>query len=219
LFQTVPFLPSRALKTAAFFEVTVCLILFSWSYFAAMCMDPGFLPYDWVTSQRSLYSWEEQLDGLAIRPDQIDFARSHKPPFASFSKQSGRFVIRGDHICDWVANWIGKRNYKQFALLIIWGMISIVSLVIWSLVKEGSDGPRAVSEIIAYMIEAVFSLLFLFVGSQVCVDVCNDQTQIQRWDGREGAGGCKQGCREVCGGGPACLWCIPTPAFGEDPFE
>jgi hypothetical protein len=219
LTQTFACLPSATLKAIAFLQVTLCIAFFSWSYFAAMCMDPGFLPYDWVNTQRLLYSWEEQLDGLAIRPDQIDFAQGHKPPFASFSKQAGRYVIRADHVCGWVANWIGKRNYKQFALLLFWGMMSVISIAIWSLVKSRTEPGLKSFEIVAYAIEAVFAIFFAVMGFEVVSDLCHDQTKIQRWEAPGRAQlACRQGCKEAFGRGTAWLWCVPTPAFGEDPF-
>jgi hypothetical protein len=219
LLRTFFALPSTFLKITAFFEVTACLSIFLWSYFAAMCMDPGFLPYNWIATQRTLYSWEEQLDGLAIRPDQIEFAQSHKPPFASFSRQSGRFVIRADHICGWIANWVGKRNYKQFGLLIFWGLLLAASLFLWRFFTLRRAQLGGLSDMMALTIEGIFGVIFLVMGSSVLADLCQNQTQLERWGGAQAEGRqCSQGFREVCGRKPLWSWCVPTPAFGENPF-
>jgi hypothetical protein len=205
-------LAAPLLKAAALCEVTACLAVFLWSYFAAMCMDPGFLPYSWVATQRTRYAWEEQLDGLAIRPDQVEFAQAHKPPFASFSRQSGRFVMRADHICGWVANWVGKRNHKQFGWL-----LSALSLIAWRLLGRPWGG---VSDFVALAIEGCFGVVFFVAGVEVLSDLCHNRTQLQRWGGERGeAFRCSQGLREVCGRKPLWCWCVPTPAFDEDPFE
>jgi hypothetical protein len=99
-------------------------------------------------------------------------------------------------------------------------MASVISIVIWSF-REVRPDPRAkFSEIVAYTIEAIFGVLFLFIGSLVCFDLCHDQTQLQRWDAPgQAPASCRKGYQEVFGRGSACLWCVPTAAFGEDPFE
>jgi hypothetical protein len=224
LIGTCPFLAGRGLRTVAFCETTLAVLLFSWSYFAAVCMDPGFLPYSWVTTQRLRYSWEEQLSGLAIRPDQIEFGNSHRPSFVSFSRQSGRYVIRADHICGSVANWVGKRNHKQFMLLAFWGMVSIGSLLLWSAMKSAEATERypwsQACVAVATVFEIVFGFLMLVTIGTGCAEMCGNQTQIQRWKHEEGENrGWSAAWREVFGSGSRLLWLLPTPAFGENPFE
>jgi hypothetical protein len=224
LFGTCRFLPGGGLRAVAFIETTAAVALFTWSYFAAVCADPGFLPYSWAATQRLRYSWEEQLSGLAVRPDQIAFGSSHRPPFASFSTQAGRYVIRADHICGWIANWVGKRNHKQFLLISVWGMVAIASLISWSVVKSEVDVQRnpgtQVCVTLATIFEAISAFLMIIALGTGCTDMCNNRTQIQRWKNEEGEGrGCFSACKQVFGSGPRLLWLIPTPAFGENPFE
>jgi hypothetical protein len=224
LFGTWRFLAGRGLRAAALIETTAAVFLFAWSYFAAVCMDPGFLPYSWVATQRLRYSWEEQLSGLAIRPDQIEFGNSHKPSFASFSTQAGRYVIRADHICGWIANWVGKRNHKQFMLIAFWGMVSIASLLSWSAMKNAEGAQRfpasQVCVALATVFEVVFAFLMIVALGTGCANMCNNQTQIQRWKHEDGEGrGCLADWKEVFGSGSSLLWPLPTPAFGENPFE
>jgi hypothetical protein len=216
---TCRFLPNAALVVTSLVQVTLCISLFAWSYFAAVLMDPGFLPYNWVMSRRLMYSWEEQLSGLAIRPDQLAFGAEHKPSFASFSTQSGRFVIRGDHICGWTQNWVGKRNHKQFLLLNFWGIVTVISIIVWSLLTREHSATRAWT-VLAAVVEVVFAVLFLFMLTTACCDMARGRTQIQRWKGEDGVqGGCSTSWKDIFGSGSPFLWLIPTPAFGDDPFQ
>jgi hypothetical protein len=216
LFETLRSFPSRLLSIFAFFETFLCFLFFLWSYFAAVCMDPGFLPYNWVKTQKTEYSWEEQLSGFAIHSDQIEFAKSHKPSFASFSSQFGRFVIRADHICEWIANWVGKRNHKQFNLLIFWGFLTSVSLHFWTLMMKEE---RSYGHSLSLLVESSFGLSFIVLGLHEIWNICHNQTELKRWNGRTEEGlDCRRGFREVFGNGKSYLWCIPTPAFGENIF-
>ena len=217
------FLPT-AYRVVSMIEVLASLGLFMWSYLGAMCMDPGFLPYTWVKTGRYKYTWQEQLDGLAIRPDQIEFAKNHKPPFASFSTSAGRFVMRADHVCDWVANWIGKRNHKQFILMMVWGSVFSGSLFAWRFWRTGDFMKDHFGlfwfDIFASIIEILFALVLPLVFIGVMYDLLMNTTQIQRWNGVYGEDlGCCGSCREVFGQGSPCMWIVPTPAFGENPFE
>jgi hypothetical protein len=221
---TCRLLPRASLVAASLIQVTLCTSLFTWAYFGAVCMDPGFLPYSWVMSRRLMYTWEEQLSGLAIRPDQLAFGEEHKPAFASFSKQSGRFVIRGDHICGWIQNWVGKRNHKQFLLINFWGIVVTVSMIVWSLLASPKleKGHSATHKwaIAATVLEVVFAVFFLFMMTSACCDMAHGRTQIQRMKGENGEDGrCSTSWKEIFGSGSPFLWLIPTPAFADDPFQ
>lgn len=224
IFATLFYLPSSFHQFVSLIDVAVTLILFMWSYLGAMCMDPGFLPYTWATTRRYRYTWEEQLDGLAIRPDQIEYAQKHRPEFASFSTSAGRFVMRADHVCDWVANWIGKRNHKQFILMMVWGSLFSVSLFAWRFLRTVNllDSRPALfwMDLIASLFELIFAMALPATLVGVMWDLLMNRTQLQRWRGVQGESlGCCDSCREVFGNGSVFAWIIPTPAFGEDPYE
>ena len=214
----------RWMRIAAPVEVGFTLVMFLWSYFGASCMDPGYLPFDWVREKRLKYTWQEQLTGLGVRQDQIEFAKSHRPKFASFSKSAGRFVIRADHICGWIANWVGKRNHKQFMLMNLWGSLYSASLFVWNILGAKALHPENLFEMAAVLVafgtEAVFGFALMFVFGYALKDLANNVTKIQKWKNEQTENGgnytCMQSMREVCGNGSVFCWCVPTPAFGDD---
>ena len=203
--------------------IMISLVMFLWSYFGAACKDPGFLPFDWVKTQRFYYKWEEQLSGLAINERQIEFAmnENNRPKFASFSKSAGRYVIRADHICGWVNNWVGKRNHKQFILMCLWGSIYSFVLIIWDVifVKNISEKGSIVMLImlVCFSIELSFGILLLYVFFENLKDLKNNVTTIQKWKELRGQSyGCQQSMREVCGNHCYLCWLIPISAFDKN---
>ncbi|OHS93967.1 DHHC zinc finger domain containing protein [Tritrichomonas foetus] len=229
-------------KMVCFLTVTIFLSLFLWSYFFAACSDPGFLPYNWVQTKKFKYSWKEQLTGLAINNEQIEYARLHRPSFASFSKSAGRFVIRADHICGWINNWVGKRNHKHFLLMNFWGFIFCFNLFGWTMV--GSDsilsrGPfSAMLQFMVIGLEVIFGASLTFVFFDSIHDLVVDVTRIKKWKNQNNNKngdelkhliedengekyekykiGCMNSMREVCGEGSFLCWILPIEAFGDD---
>ncbi|OHS98041.1 DHHC zinc finger domain containing protein [Tritrichomonas foetus] len=207
------------------FIIVFFLILFLSSYFGAVCMDPGFLPYNWIETKRFKYSWEEQLSGLAVTDSQFAFATStpNRPPQCSFSHSAGRYVMRADHICGWVANWIGKRNHKQFMLMNLYGGFFSSSLVAGFFCVEGGplkiDSKYLLPTLPAFCIELSFALTLFSMFATTLVDLKRNRAKIQKM--RESAGeqttkiSMRQSMEEVCGSGSCCSWCIPTPAFDD----
>lgn len=203
----------------------ITLILFLWSYFGAACMDPGFLPYNWIETRKTKYKWDEQLSGLAITQEQVQYGLDHRPNMASFSKSAGRFVIRADHICVWIGNWVGKRNHKQFILMNLWGSFYSLNLFSWHIpiLKQifPSDGkPLFFLYILFIFFETFIELIFGFVLFYVFIinldDLRKDLTKIKKWKNENGQEySCLKAMREVCGPGNICCFAFPTPAFGD----
>lgn len=197
------------------------LVMFMWSYMGASCMDPGYLPYNWAKTQKFTYTWKEQLSGLAVREDQLEYAKNHRAPFASFSKSAGRFVIRADHICGWISNWVGKRNHKQFIIMNFWGSMYAISLFIFSffinssIMKVGSLNFGLMLGAMGIEIVFAFTLFYVFIFT--IKDLLSDITKIQKFKHQKGKkiGKC-QAMRQVCGEGNVLCWLIPIPAFGPD---
>jgi hypothetical protein len=219
--QVLSVLPTLTLQLTAFLHVSVVASFFLWAYCAAVWMDPGFLPYSWVATQKLRYAWDEQLSGLAVRRDQMEFALRHKPPFASFSQSSGRFVIRADHHCPWIANWVGKRNHKQFALMNFWGCITALSICGWHrrvALPQGKESPMNFPFEFALVLG--FGVVFLVFIVKILAEIAMNQTAIDRWNHRErDSRNCRESAQEIFGYGPIWTWFIPTAAFGDDPFD
>ena len=213
---------SVVLKIVSAIEIHLFAILFFVAFYMAMLMDPGFLPYNWVESRRSWYSWEEQLSHLAVSKLQFAFVEEHEyPPMSSFSKSSGRFVIRADHICGVIANWVAKRNHKQFILMLCYCSILAVSLFVWRFFPVVSSKERSKVllgfDITACVIEALFGLACLAFAGHNLVNLYNNVTEIDVWKDKKqtGASGCHN-CRQVFGDGWCMCWVCPHPAFGQE---
>lgn len=222
----VTFIVSLAKRKMCTFLIIVCLIfgvtffaLFVWSFFSTMFMDPGFLPFDWIKTRKTKYGYEEQLSGLAIRDDQFEYAERNKPPFASFSHGAGRFVIRGDHVCIWVSNWVGKRNHKQFLLMNFWGAFTCLLFAIVTLfsVNPKKSFSYFFFEVLAIGMEFAFgfSMLGMFIKSLFNLSKNKTTLQIMK-DVESNDLGCLKNFQEVCGTGSFLSWIIPTPAFSDD---
>lgn len=91
-----------------------CVVVFTFTFFKAMFINPGFVP------EPSDYTQvQEQVRDL-IRLGQFDtehfcvnsFVR--KPLRSKYSRFNKRLVARFDHFCPWVYNDIGVRNHKLF---------------------------------------------------------------------------------------------------------
>ena len=196
------------------------IILFLWSYFSAACMDPGFLPFNWVATKRYKYSWDELLAGLAIREDQYLFAERNRPPCSSFSKSAGRFVIRADHICGWIGNWVGKRNHKNFILMNLWGGVFALNLLLWhiptflNIFKQ--NFMFAIFVLFEATIELCFGLLLPYVFVCNLIDLRKDMTKIKKFKKEAGQKlKCMDAMREVFGNGSVCCWWLPISAFDD----
>lgn len=215
-----PRLPLFIEKVVSSVEISVLLIMFIWSYIATMLMDPGFLPYTWHLSKKTKYSWEEQLTGLANREEQIEYAKQHKPPFASFSSEAGRYVIRADHICGWVCNWIGKRNHKQFMLMSLYGCLLALSFLIWGLVIMLGVKIYEVLYfpiVLSFMIEIFMGSLLANAFYHTSVNLSYGQTDIMLYkkEKPQNNDSCCLNWKRVCGYKSILSWICPTPAFNE----
>ncbi|KAK8863905.1 hypothetical protein M9Y10_011597 [Tritrichomonas musculus] len=223
-FAILPYQYTIIIQIISPFPILFSFVLFIWSYYAAVCMDPGFLPYNWINTQKFYYTWQEQLSGLAVTPAQKEFAKDQKnrPPHCSFSQTSGRYVVRADHICVWIENWVGKRNHKQFMLLNLWGFCYCFLLFGFNFaIKEDIFERKThllVLQLTGMGIEAMFGFItcsFFFI----CLyDLAKNRTKIQKMRGEKGdfSYRCIDSMQEVCGTGTKWLWCCPTPAFGKN---
>ncbi|EAY04524.1 DHHC zinc finger domain containing protein [Trichomonas vaginalis G3] len=134
--------------------VVLSIVFMLWfiSYMLCMCRSPGYVPFYWAVERREEYTYEEQMDGIITNNDQFNFAKSNdRPQRGSLSIQARRLVLRADHVCKWVSNWIGLKNYRLFYLQLFWTFWTfmvffvIIGLEIWSIVdakKFTATAPR-----------------------------------------------------------------------------
>lgn len=222
LLAILPRFQNIALQIVATIETFACYILFMWAYYGAACSDPGYLPFDWLKTKRTKYRWDELMDGTVVKMEDFNLIDNlPKPPGSSFSKHSGRYIIRADHICGWIGNWVGKRNHKQFILMTLWGGLAALSYFVWRWIptkslKEYSEILFGF-EIAAAILEAVFALMLLVSFGQFTMEITEDQTRIQKWKGEATVKkGHIESMKEVCGNGYKCGWICPYHAFSDD---
>ena len=196
-------------KTICPIIATFFLIMFQYTYFSAACKDPGYLPYDWIRTRKFKYDWPELMSGLAIREDQKKFAQKYKPPFASFSNSTGLYIIRADHICGWVTNWIGKRNHKDFILMLFYGFLYSLFLIISRFfVKDGNSFLQSgyiFLSLMSFSIELLFSFLLLSALIENLFNAALNKTSVSEYKGRPNPNnGCLNSCSEICGDNSVC---------------
>ena len=121
----------------------------------------------------------------------------------------------------WISNWVGKRNHKQFMLLNLYGFIYCSLLFGFNFaVKENFFNRKIhffVLQIISGSMELMFGGMMICFFVQTLCDLGKNRTKIQRMRGEGGGESYSfvESMQEVCGTGPKCLWCCPTPAFDE----
>ena len=213
-------IPELSLTSVIVSCLLLCItyFLFLWSYYASSFMDPGFLPFDWCLTQKPYYDWKELLSGTVINERQEFFALQNKPDYASFSKSMGRYVIRADHICGWINNWVGKKNHKQFILLCFWGFIYSLILAIMELISLKEISVKGTILLIFCILLIFFelscNLVLLYTLFFTLKDLLNNTTKVKTWKGEKGNElSHLESIQEVFGKGPCYQWFIPTPAF------
>lgn len=105
-------------------------LLMCWiAFFVCWKTNPGFLPYDWNMDKRSWtsYTLDELRSGFARSKDQVRHGKEFQgwPNRCFFSGRVGVGVVKADHICQFIAHWIGLNNMRFFIQAIIYGSIAI----------------------------------------------------------------------------------------------
>lgn len=200
--------------------IFICYFLFLWSYYASSFMDPGFLPFDYAISRKPSYNWQELLSGTTINEKQEKFAIENKPYFASFSRSMGRYVIRADHICGWINNWVGRKNHKQFILFCFWGIVfscvMIISKLAFMRVMIKKSAVFIVFSMLLTFYEISYSIVLIYTLYTSLRDLLNNTTKVQSWKGENGSELSPiESMQIVFGKVPWYKWLIPTPAFSD----
>ncbi|KAI3405663.2 AKR1 [Candida oxycetoniae] len=94
--------------------LSAVIVIFVWSFFKAMFINPGFVP---IPTDNAII--HQQIKEL-ISEGKFDtdhfcvntFIR--KPLRSKYSRQNQKLVARFDHYCPWVYNEVGVRNHKLF---------------------------------------------------------------------------------------------------------
>lgn len=185
----------------------------------------------------SILSYEENANNPSNTSTNQDSKQqttneTSKLQFASFSRSAGRFVIRADHICGWIANWVGKRNHKHFILFTLYAGIFYISLLLWRIApKQKNSIPLKnrsytlyILDIVSVVLEVLLTvILFPFFINQI-IQLSKGKTQLQLMKENRNyknadnnkKSSCMHEMRQVCGDGNVFCWICPIPAFGKD---
>ena len=180
--------------------------------------NPGYLPWYWSIDKKKNFTNKELRDGKAYHDDQIEFARnSEKPNRSYFSGKSGYIILRADHFCSWVNNWIGIKNHRYFIIAI--GSSSFyLSLFIYQFFKTLYLKTHNFSKFyITFII--ILSIFFYFVITAQFISqifqVTKNFTTIERLKHQDLNFYFKnklEGWEDICGSIKYFyLWCLPIP--------
>ena len=208
------------------------LVCTSVSYVLTIYIGPGYLPYNWSVSRKSVYTFEEMMSSMAIYQEQVDFGRTNeRPPRASFSYDARRYVLRADHYCEWTKSWIGLKNHRFFLLVTFWAsfycIFYIASRFFWfkgiilDLLAHKTVNAMSIIGVvycIFFIIIGPFSSYHFFIS---LINASKNITLIEKWNKRDPAfskGGCCSNLSEICGSKLLFMF-WPFPCFCLSPTE
>ena len=211
------------------FLVFLSLFFIFWiiSFFCAMCRSPGYLPWYWAVQKGTQYTYEEQMDGVITTDAQYNFAYNFsKPERGTLTRKGRRIILRADHICPWISNWVGLKNYRYFFTKLMWTVVMFIiwfvllGFVIANIVKEGwKTNVTNIAMLICAVPVILFFIFFMIVFIRHIRYLCTNMTTLQelkmeREHDEENPYdlGCWNNCSETMGPKACCfLWFIPIP--------
>jgi hypothetical protein len=150
------------------------MVFFAWSYIRAIYLGPGYLTIFYPERIPRLYPQlgADYLSGIAVTDEQRVFAKDQQFPIRTkFFKSARRVVIRPDHLCAWLASFVGKRNHKLFFLFNFWGIAYIgghITLSILEIIETFADPTRRVTFVVQ-IIYLALAISFLWLTGSFCV--------------------------------------------------
>ncbi|EAY10819.1 DHHC zinc finger domain containing protein [Trichomonas vaginalis G3] len=159
--------PSLKLKWYFVILLTVIFSLFLISYINTILEGPGYLPFYYPLKPNTEKDKQfDFLSGIVTNDSQLKIIDKKKlPKRVHYFKTAKRIVLRPDHYCDWVASFVGKKNYKLFYLFNFYGFIYIalffISLIF--VIKKDIDQnafPLSHYILILYVAQALFFTMF-----------------------------------------------------------
>lgn len=209
--------------------VLTSVIFFIWivSYFCACCRSPGYLPFYWSVEKKEVFTYEQQMDGVCTNDEQKQFATyNYRPERGSFSQQARRLVLKADHICKWIANWVGLKNYRYFYQTVLWFLIYFIDwfvVFILVFVRIGQDGWKTRVGNIGILVCVIpiggFLIFVIIIFRRHTRYTVHNTTTLQQFRLKKNADkhnyydlGCWNNCVQVFGPAKCCIcWFFPVP--------
>ena len=152
-------------KNVIFYSFTILYILTLICFIKVHLTSPGILPWNWESTKQRFYTKDELRSGIAINHDQKEWGKTHDWPARSFfSGDFGAIILRAEHFCPWVDQWIGLKNLKFFIQFLFYSSILYIEFlyVLYNVYKNSEKNN------ISFYVFFIFSLcssLFFFYGS------------------------------------------------------
>lgn len=117
-------------QKVVFYSITFLYILTIICFIKVHFTSPGILPYYWESTKQRIYTKDELRSGIAINHEQKKWGKEHDWPARSFfSGEFGAIILRADHYCVWVGQWIGLKNLKFFIQFLLYSIILAIEFL------------------------------------------------------------------------------------------
>jgi hypothetical protein len=202
--------------------VSFLFLMLAFSYFATIVIGPGYYPFNWAETKKREYSWEEQMDGVAVNDDQVEYvAQNDHPVRCSWSKEARRYVIRADHFCKWTKTWVGVKNHRYFILTTLYCFLfctfDLLGLLPEVLTNIKSKTTTSITIRISASILIIVDLLMIFFSLKLLfpslINLSKNITQTEKHNKKicdYSKPTCLDNFEEICGPKNAILcWIFP----------
>nr|CAH8870242.1 unnamed protein product [Trichobilharzia regenti] len=111
LWSVLQVLPPFSSKFGLILSICICSCFYVTlkSYFCAVFVGPGFVPFQWKPSDRT---FEEKLQFCNV-------CKGFKPPRAHHCRSCDRCVMKMDHHCPWINTCCGHLNHGYFLIFLL----------------------------------------------------------------------------------------------------
>ena len=225
--------PFLHIRPFFYFIETLFYLLFFISYIQTIIEGPGYLPFYYPQRNEYKLPNETDLSGLVVTSQQLEYMDEYKkklPPRTYFFRSARRIVIRPNHYCDWVASFVGKKNFKLFFLFNFYASLYLIDYFITMVfgLLYCVENKKFGLEIILIVVCIISSFMFFaFTCGVACgtfVEILANVTDWEEiskteitWNTRNKIANCE----EVCGSiKKFYTWPLPIGAFhGIDEYK